>query len=45
MGLKTLEVDIKIGFVEHILDAMMKPVGYLCILGVQYVIGRVFRFL
>ena len=45
MSLKTLEVDVKIGFVEHILDAMMKPVRYLCILGVQYMIGKVFRFL
>ena len=32
--------------VEHILDAMMKraPVGFLCILGIQYMIGSVFSF-
>ena len=31
--LKILKVNVEIGFVEHILDAMMKPVGYLRILG------------
>ena len=31
-------------FVEHILDAVMKhaPVGFLCILGIQNMIGSVF---
>ena len=42
--LKTLGTDLEICFVEHILDAMMKraPTGFLCILGIQRMIGSVF---
>ena len=34
-SLKTLETDLEIYFVDHILDAMIKrtPVGFICILG------------
>ena len=46
MNSKALETDLEICFVQHILDVMMKqaPVWFLCILGVQYVTGRVFSF-
>ena len=46
MSLKTLETDLDTCLVEHILDAMMKcaPVGFLCILGIQYMTGSVFSF-
>ena len=42
----TLEKKLEIRFVEDILDAVMKhaPVGLLCILGIQYMIGSVFPF-
>ena len=36
----TLEADLEMCFVEHILDALMKraPVGLFYILGIQYMI-------
>ena len=45
-SLKTLETDLDTCLVENILDAMMKraPVGFLCILGIQYMTGSVFSF-
>ena len=44
MSLKTMEADLEIRFVEHIQNAMMKhaPVRFLCILGIQSIIGSVF---
>ena len=42
--IKKLEIDVKMCFVEHILDSMMKPVGYLCFLRAQYITGSVFSF-
>lgn len=46
MSFKTVETDLQICFVEHILDAMMEqvPVEFLCILGVLYLSGSVFFF-
>ena len=48
MSLKTLEIDLKICFVEHILDTMMNGApgggGFLCILGIKYMIGKFFSF-
>ena len=45
-GVKILEADLEICFVEQILDAVMKlaPIGFLSILKMQYVIGQVFSF-
>ena len=42
-SLKTLETDLEICFVKHILDALMKraSAGFLSILGIQYNIGSV----
>ena len=42
-SLKTLETDLEICFVKHILDAFMKraPAGFLSILRIQYNIGSV----
>ena len=47
MSLKTLEIDLKICFVEHILDTMNGAPGgggFLCILGIKYMIGKFFSF-
>ena len=46
-SLKTLETVLEICFVEDILDAMIKrtPVGFLCILEIQHMIGRFLFFL
>ena len=46
MSLKTLETDLEICFVEHVLNAVTKraPVGFLWILGIQYMISSVFSF-
>ena len=45
-GLKILETDLEIYFVKQILDAVMKlaPIGFLSILKMQYIIGKVFSF-
>ena len=45
-GVKILEADLEICFVEQILDAVMKlaPIGFLSILKMQYIIGHVFSF-
>ena len=45
-GVKILEADLEICFVEQILDAVMKlaPIGFLSILKMQYIIGQVFSF-
>ena len=42
-GLKILETDLEICFVEQILDAVMKlvPIRFLSILKLQYIIGKV----
>ena len=42
-GLKILETDLEICFVEQILDAVMKlvPIRFLSILKMQYIIGKV----
>ena len=46
-GLKILETDLEIYFVKQILDAVMKlvPIGFLSILKMQYIKGKVFLFL
>ena len=45
-GVKILEADLEICFVEQILDAVMKlaPIGFLSILKMQYIIGQVYSF-
>ena len=45
-GLKTWEIDLEICFEEQILDAVIKlaPIGFLSILKMQYMIGKVFSF-
>ena len=45
-GLKILETNLEICFLKQILDAMMKlaPIGFLSILKMQYILGKVFSF-
>ena len=46
MSLTTLEITDDISFVLHVEDAMMNraSVGFLCIFGIQYIIGKHFSF-
>ena len=45
-GVKTLETDLEICFVKQLLDGVMKlaPIGFLSILKMQHMIGKVFSF-
>ena len=45
-GVKILETDLEICFVKQLLDAVMKlaPIGFLSILKMQHMIGKVFSF-
>ena len=45
-GLKILKTDVETCFVEQVSDAVMKraPIGFLSILKMQYIIGKVFSF-
>ena len=45
-GVKILETDLEICFMKQILDAVMKleSIGFLSILKMQYIIGKVFSF-
>ena len=43
MRLNIVETALEIGFVEQFEDATinLKPIGFLCILGIQYMMGKV----
>ena len=45
-GLKILKTDVETCFVEQVSDAVMKraPIGFLSILKMQCIIGKVFSF-
>ena len=44
MILKTLDKNLEICFVEHLLNVMIKsiPSGFVCLLETQYMIGNAF---